>query len=118
VVGGTSLLPGYLERLYRSAFCDANMIVRGNSDRWLLQMLSSASIPFRSIFTFNSTDESPITCAWEGASAMASDKKLYKTKVVTRKEYMEYGSNICSSRFDTPKLPQDKDAREDEEMDS
>jgi hypothetical protein len=47
---------------------------------------------------------------------MASDKKLYKTKVVTKKEYMEHGSNICSTRFDTPKLPTDKHAPEDEEM--
>jgi hypothetical protein len=64
------------------------------------------------------SDQSPITSAWEGGSALASDKKTYGTKVVTRKEYMEYGSNICSTRFDTPKdLPEGggKDA-EDEDL--
>jgi hypothetical protein len=63
-------------------------------------------------------DDSPITCAWEGGSALASDK-TYKTKVVTRKEYMEHGSNICSTRFDTPKGLQEgggKDAGEDEDL--
>lgn len=61
---------------------------------------------------------SPITCAWEGGSALASDKKLYGTKVVTRKEYLEYGSNICSTRFDTPRGLQEggKEAADDEDM--
>jgi hypothetical protein len=38
---------------------------------------------------------------------MASDRKLFASKVVTRKEYMEYGSNICTTRFDTPRNIQD-----------
>lgn len=46
---------------------------------------------------------SPITCPWEGGSALASDKKTYVTRAVTRKEYMEHGSSICSAKFDTPK---------------
>jgi hypothetical protein len=50
---------------------------------------------------------SPIACAWEGGSALASNKKLYASKVVTRKEYMEHGSNLCSTRFDTPKSLQE-----------
>jgi hypothetical protein len=29
------------------------------------------------------------------------------TKAVTRKEYMEHGSNICSAKFDTPKSIQE-----------
>lgn len=58
--------------------------------------------PFKGII-----DGSPITCAWEGGSALASDKKLYASKVVTRKEYMEHGSNLCSTRFDSPKSLQE-----------
>lgn len=46
-------------------------------------------------------------CAWEGGAALASDKKTYATRIVTRKEYMEYGSNICSTKFDTPKSLQE-----------
>jgi hypothetical protein len=48
---------------------------------------------------------------------MASDRKLFASKVVTRKEYMEYGSNICTTRFDTPRNIQDGGApgREDDE---
>jgi hypothetical protein len=44
---------------------------------------------------------------------------MYATKVVTKKEYMEYGSNICSARFDTPKNLQessDKEVIEDDDM--
>jgi hypothetical protein len=65
------------------------------------------------------SDSSPITCGWEGGSALASDKKMYATKVVTRKEYMEHGSNICSTRLDTPKSLQEsggKDIIENEDM--
>jgi hypothetical protein len=63
-------------------------------------------------------DDSLITCAWEGGSALASDKKLYGTKVVTRKEYLEYGSNICSTRFDTPRGLQEggKEPADDEDV--
>lgn len=49
------------------------------------------------------SDHSPITCAWDGGSTLASDKKVYTARIVTRKEYMEHGSNICSTRFDTPR---------------
>ena len=64
------------------------------------------------------SDDSPITCAWEGGSALVSDKSVYKTKIVTRKEYLEYGSSICSTRFDTPKSLQEhgRDLMEDDEI--
>jgi hypothetical protein len=50
---------------------------------------------------------------------LASDKKAYATRTVTRKEYMEHGSNICFTRFDTPKSFQEgggKETIEDEDM--
>ena len=50
---------------------------------------------------------------------MAANKKTYASRIVTRKEYMEYGSNICSTRFDTPKHLQEtgvSEPIEDEEM--
>jgi hypothetical protein len=49
---------------------------------------------------------------------MAGDRKGYAGKVVTRKEYMEYGSNICSTRFDTPRALQEGGSgkEEDDEM--
>ena len=62
-------------------------------------------------------DSSPITGSWEGGSALASDKKLYASKVVTRKEYMEHGSNLCSMRFDTPKSLQEGTALNKELID-
>ena len=58
------------------------------------------------------SDFSPITCPWEGGSALASDRKTYGTKIVTRKEYMEHGSNICATRFDTPKSLQEAGGRD------
>ena len=62
-----------------------------------------------------------MTCAWEGGAALVADKKSYAARVVTRKEYMEYGSNICSTRFDTPRSLQEggsgngKDIMDEEE---
>ena len=50
---------------------------------------------------------------------MASNKATFETKIVTRKEYLEHGSNICSTRFDTPKTLQEggvKEALDDEDM--
>jgi len=38
---------------------------------------------------------------------MVSNKRAFKEKLVTRKEYLEYGSNICSTRFDTPRALQE-----------
>jgi hypothetical protein len=60
-----------------------------------------------------------VTCAWESGAALVSDKKSYATKIVTRKEYMEYGSSICSTKFDTPKAIQEgngRDAMDEQEM--
>jgi len=63
---------------------------------------------------------SPVTCAWEGGAALVSDKKGYAGRVVTRKEYFEYGSSICSTRFDTPSALQEggngRETVDDEEM--
>ena len=76
-------------------------------------------MPHEYIYISVRSNNSPITCGWEGGSALASDKKVFATKVVTRKEYMEHGSNICSTRFDTPKSLQEsggKDIIEDEDM--
>lgn len=53
-----------------------------------------------------------MTCAWEGGAALVSDKKSYAAKVVTRKEYMEYGSSICSTKFDTPNAIQEGSGRD------
>ena len=75
-------------------------------------------LPTEYLLTYTYADNSPITCAWEGGSSLTSDKKTYGTKVVTRKEYMEHGSNICSTRFDTPRSLQDggDDLVDDEDM--
>ena|SRR5437762_1091689 len=93
--------------------------VRRKFDRWLLRIISFISLYPQSILhILRLFNDSPITCAWEGGSALASDKKMYGTKVVTRKEYFEYGSNISSTRFDTPKGLQEsgKEAADDEGM--
>jgi actin-related protein len=75
-------------------------------------------IPTEYLYVKMYIDDSPITCAWEGGSALASDKKLYGTRGVTRKEYLEYGSNICSTRFDTPRGLQEggKEPADDEDV--
>jgi len=51
-------------------------------------------------------------CAWEGGSALIADKKAAAPKFVTRKEYLEHGSNICSTKFDTPKGLQESSGKE------
>jgi len=90
LVGGTCKLPGLLERLRKEvrSIAPMNCLVR-------------ITMP---------TD--PISCAWEGGSALAGDKNVYATKVVTKKEYMEHGSNICSTRFDCPKSTQESSGKE------
>ena len=93
--------------------------VRRRFDQWLLGIISFVSLYPQSILhLLKLYNDSPITCAWEGGSALASEKKMYGTKVVTRKEYLEYGSNICSTRFDTPKGLHEggKEAVDDEGM--
>jgi actin-related protein len=41
---------------------------------------------------------SPILSSWKGASLFAQGGE-YKEHLVTKKEYEEYGSNICFRRF-------------------
>jgi actin-related protein 6 len=108
LIGGNCKIPGFHERLSHHLLFSADEIERKKFGQWLLRITLFDSSRLQSTFPFSIVvNSSPITCAWEGGSTLASDKKLYASKVVTRKEYMEHGSNLCSTRFDTPKSLQE-----------
>lgn len=134
LVGGNLNIPGFQERLQREVrtMAPSNYLVRiivptkytpalstHVSPPWALSLLSPAFSPLPAPTHPPFLTSSPVTCAWEGAAALVSDKKSYATKLVTRKEYMEYGSSICSTKFDTPKAIQEgsgRDAMDEQEM--
>jgi actin-related protein 6 len=80
LVGGTSKLPGYEERVYKElrSFAPQDTLVRV------------------------STPTDPITHAWDGGSRLGRASDKLDELVVSRKEYQEHGSNICISRFGPP----------------
>jgi len=77
LTGGSSLFPGFKERIYndiRALACedyDVNVSLAKN----------------------------PITNAWEGGVHCSKNSEMTRF-AVTRKDYNEYGHNICSERYD------------------
>lgn len=69
VVGGTSLLPGFVERL------EADL--RQHVDETLLVRVRRA--------------RDPIKCVWEGGAAVARNEELMKSICVSKEEYLEHG---------------------------
>ncbi|KAK7208139.1 actin family [Myxozyma melibiosi] len=46
--------------------------------------------------------DDPITYAWQGGARLGQQKARLRSLQVTKKEYMEYGSNICLQKFGRP----------------
>ena len=119
LVGGNFKFPGFLERLcilHKNTLTDRQQEVRSKAPA---STFVRFIMPPESFTTFHFLISSPITCAWEGGSELVSNKAIWKTKMVTRKEYMEHGSNICSARFDTPRTIQEgggKDLNDDDDV--
>ncbi|CAG8470121.1 13404_t:CDS:10 [Ambispora gerdemannii] len=76
LVGGNSMFAGYKERVEKD-----------------LRVLAPSMYDVRV-----GMPEDPISYAWHGGSKFARTSE-YREKLVTRREYLEYGSNICLRRF-------------------
>ncbi|KAK9467973.1 actin family [Lipomyces arxii] len=77
VTGGTSQFPGFKERLSAE-----------------LQTMIPTDATLRIGFP-----ENPIAYAWEGGAKLGQQKSRLRLLQVTRKEYLEYGSNLCMQKF-------------------
>ncbi|KAI9373959.1 actin family [Aspergillus egyptiacus] len=77
VVGGNSLLPGFMERLETE-----------------LRQIASAECVVRV-----RRPKDPIRFAWLGASRLATDKEVLKKMAITRQEYQEHGSTWAGRKF-------------------
>ncbi|KAI9472348.1 MAG: actin-related protein 6-like protein [Benjaminiella poitrasii] len=81
LVGGNANIPGYMERIEH----DLRLLVPSKFDIRI------------------ATPPDPVTFSWEGGNrfvSLSSKSELQKT-FVQRKEYLEYGSNICRRKFGT-----------------
>ncbi|CAG8792863.1 11632_t:CDS:10, partial [Dentiscutata erythropus] len=76
LVGGNSLFSGYKERVEKD-----------------LRVLAPSEFEVKV-----GMPEDPITYAWHGGRKFASTPE-FNERLVTRSEYMEYGSNICLRKF-------------------
>ncbi|KAF0357469.1 actin-like protein arp6 [Gigaspora margarita] len=76
LVGGNSLFSGYKERVEKD-----------------LRVLAPSEFEVKV-----GIPEDPITYAWNGGRQFASTPE-FDERLVTRSEYMEYGSNICLRKF-------------------
>ncbi|KAI7898543.1 actin-like protein ARP6 [Cokeromyces recurvatus] len=79
LVGGNANIPGYMERIEQD-----------------LRLLVPTEFDIRIV-----TPPNPVTFAWEGGNrftSLSSKSELQKT-FVQRKEYLEYGSEICRRKF-------------------
>ncbi|RIB07902.1 actin-like protein ARP6 [Gigaspora rosea] len=76
LVGGNSLFSGYKERVEKD-----------------LRVLAPSEFEVKV-----GIPEDPITYAWHGGRQFASTPE-FDERLVTRSEYMEYGSNICLRKF-------------------
>ncbi|PYI24265.1 Actin/actin-like protein [Aspergillus violaceofuscus CBS 115571] len=77
VVGGNSLLPGFMERLETE-----------------LRQLASAECVVRV-----RCPQDPIRSTWLGASRLATNREELKKVAITRQEYQEYGSSWAGRKF-------------------
>ncbi|OJD20313.1 hypothetical protein ACJ73_08352 [Blastomyces percursus] len=77
VVGGNSLIPGFMERLETE-----------------LRKLASAECVVRV-----KRPDDPIRSAWLGGSRFASNREALKEVAITRQQYQEYGSAWAGRRF-------------------
>ncbi|KAI8976537.1 actin family [Pilobolus umbonatus] len=79
LIGGNSLIPGYKERIEQ----DLRPFVPIDYDIRIV------------------TPDNPITFSWEGGQQllMSSTKHEQQKMFVQRKEYMEYGSDVCRRKF-------------------
>ncbi|EPB83557.1 hypothetical protein HMPREF1544_09718 [Mucor circinelloides 1006PhL] len=79
LVGGNANIPGYVERIQQD-----------------LRQLVPIDYEIRI-----AKPENPVTFAWEGGNrliSLSTEKELQKT-FVQRKEYLEYGSDVCRRKF-------------------
>lgn len=114
LVGGNRNIPGFAERLYYS-YQSLNNRYRQKEVRAIAPANSAVRFLLPEEYKISlliCTNYSPVSCAWEGGSALVSEKKSTATKFVTRKEYLEHGSNICATKFDTPKTLQESGGKE------
>lgn len=77
LTGGNSLFPGFVDRVYQD-----------------VRAMAPAEYEVNVTLTKN-----PITYAWEGG-ALLSKNPEFKKLIVTKKDYDEYGHNICMEKFD------------------
>ncbi|KAL3475313.1 actin family [Aspergillus californicus] len=77
VVGGNSLLPGFIERLETE-----------------LRQIASAECVVRV-----RRPKDPIRFAWLGASRLATNEEESRKRAITRQEYLEHGSTWSSRKF-------------------
>ncbi|KAI5246242.1 actin-related protein-like protein 6 [Aureobasidium subglaciale] len=77
LVGGNTLLPGFVERVERGVrmLAPEDMVVRVRRA------------------------EDPITSTWQGGCRLASDQDLLKNVLITRQEYQEHGPNWVTRQF-------------------
>ncbi|CAO3608288.1 unnamed protein product [Mucor hiemalis] len=79
LVGGNAKIPGYMERIKRD-----------------LRQLVNSDFDIRMV-----TPRDPVTFAWEGGNrfvSLSSKNELQKS-FVQRREYLEYGGDICRRKF-------------------
>ncbi|KAJ9284605.1 actin family [Paecilomyces variotii] len=77
VVGGNSLIPGFMERLYRD-----------------LRQIASAECEVRV-----RRPKDPIRSTWLGASRFATNREELKQVAITRQQYLEHGSTWTGKKF-------------------
>ncbi|KAI5197369.1 actin-related protein-like protein 6 [Aureobasidium subglaciale] len=77
LVGGNTLIPGFVERVENGVrmLAPEDMVVRVRRAK------------------------DPITSTWQGACRLASDEDLLKNVLITRQEYQEHGPNWVTRQF-------------------